>query len=96
MFNIKKRYSVHSYENFSGSEPNTPEAKHKEPSWKAAADSKRETYHVPPSSPAAKRLPTIVSGSTDVGAPVRASIGVPSVMRSTTPRQLLTVFSFLP
>ena len=78
MFNIKKRFSVHSYENFSGSEPNTPEAKHKEPSWKTAADTKRETHRVPPSSPAPKRLPTIVSGSTDIGVPARTNTGVPA------------------
>ena len=77
MFNIKKRFSVHSYENFSGSEPNTPEAKPKEPAWKTAADSKRETYRVPPSSPASKRLPTIVSGSTDASVSGRPTSGVP-------------------
>ena len=76
-FNIRKRFSVHSYENFSGSEPNTPEAKLKEPLWKAAADTKREPHRGPPSSPAPKRLPTIVSGSTDIGLPARTGSGVP-------------------
>jgi len=61
--NIKKRFSVHSYENFSGSEPNTPESTPKDPSWKAVADSKRDVHRGRPLSPAAKRLPTIVSGS---------------------------------
>lgn len=75
LFNIKKRFSVHSYENFSGSEPNTPEAKPKDPSWKVAADAKREVHHAQ-TLPPAKRLPTIVSGSTDIGLPTR-SAGVP-------------------
>lgn len=66
VLNIRKRFSVHSYENFSGSEPDTPEPKPKDPLWKTATDTKRETYHGQPVSPATKRLPTVVSGSSDV------------------------------
>ena len=76
-FNIRKRFSVHSYENFSGSEPTTPEAKPKDPSWKMTADAKREAHRRQPPSPAAKRLPTIVSGSAGIGvAAARGSTGV--------------------
>ena len=71
LFNIKKRFSVHSYENFSGSEPSTPEGKPKEPLWKMVADANRESYQGPQRSPVAKRLPTIVSGSTGIGLPAR-------------------------
>ena len=73
LFNIKKRFSVHSYENFSGSEPSTPEGKPKEPSWKMAADASRESYQGPQRSPVTRRLPTIVSGSTDIGLPARSN-----------------------
>ena len=73
---IKKRFSVHSYENFSGSEPSTPEAKPKDPSWKTAADARREAYRGQPPSPATKRLPTITSGTAGIGIAARGSSGV--------------------
>lgn len=74
VFSIKKRFSVHSYENFSGSESSTPELKQREPSWKAAADTKRESSRAPqPVSPVGRRLPTILSGSSDIGVSAKGS-----------------------
>ena len=72
-FNIRKRFSVHSYENFSGSEPTTPEMKPKDPLWKMTADAKREAHRGQPPSPASKRLPTIVSGTAGIGVASRGN-----------------------
>ena len=63
----KKRFSVHSYENFSGSETNTPELRAKDPSWKTTADEHRMAHsRGPPLSPSVdpkRKLPSISSGA---------------------------------
>ena len=64
----KKRFSVHSYENFSSSSgTNTPELKDKEPQWMTIADEHKMVHSQgPPLSPSAdpkRRLPSISSGA---------------------------------
>jgi len=63
----KKRFSVHSYENFSGSGANSPELKGKDPSWKSTADEHRMTTSrsspLSPSIDPKRKLPSITSGA---------------------------------
>ena len=63
----KKRFSVHSYENFSGSGTNTPELRGKDPSWKTTADEHRMAHSrsspLSPSADPKRKLPSITSGT---------------------------------
>jgi len=88
----KKRFSVHSYENFSGSGSNTPELRAKDPSWKTTADEHRMAHSrsspLSPSADPKRKLPSITSGtemdySSSTGRAVSAKGSSPIASQST-------------